>query len=56
MKRQVISVTLGMVLLSGGLAGEPQARSPGKAEWQTDYDAAKALARRSGKPIFLVFR
>jgi hypothetical protein len=24
--------------------------------WHRDYDAAKAEARRTGKPIFLVFR
>lgn len=27
-----------------------------EAAWLTDYDKAKAAARASGKPIFLVFR
>ncbi len=35
------------------VAGEASAQ---KGNWLTNYDAAKAAARRSGKPIFLVFR
>ena len=29
---------------------------PGKFGWHTDYAAARAEARRTGKPILLVFR
>jgi hypothetical protein len=29
---------------------------PAKYGWHTDYAAARAEARRTGKPIFLVFR
>jgi hypothetical protein len=29
---------------------------PAKTGWLADYAAAKAAAKRSGKPIFLVFR
>jgi hypothetical protein len=35
------------------LAQKPNAKKFG---WHTDYAAAKAEARRTGKPIFLVFR
>lgn len=29
---------------------------PARFGWYTDYDAARTEARRTGKPIFLVFR
>ena len=48
-------VVLGMLALTGsGLnrAAEEQ-KGPG---WLNDYEAARAAARKSGKPILLVFR
>lgn len=41
------------------LAGTADARPPldaAKFGWHTDYAMAKAEAKRTGKPIFLVFR
>jgi len=41
------------------LAGTVNARPPldaAKFGWHTDYAAAKAEAKRTGKPLFLVFR
>lgn len=37
-------------------AQAPRKTDPTKFGWLTDYNAALAEARRSGKPIFLVFR
>ena len=33
-----------------------QRKAPQAAGWHTDYAAARAEARRSGKPLFVVFR
>jgi hypothetical protein len=45
------------ILLSSGVAvAQPRKLDPVKYGWHTDYAAAKAEARRTGKPIFLVFR
>ncbi len=32
------------------------AQSSQKDEWLKDYQAARAVARQSGKPLFVVFR
>jgi hypothetical protein len=47
-----------VVLLAAGSAGAqpPRKADPAKFGWHTDYAAAKAEAKRTGKPIFLVFR
>jgi hypothetical protein len=46
------------VLLTAGVADAqaPRKTDPAKYGWHTDYDAARAEAKRTGKPIFLVFR
>ena len=46
------------VLILAGVADAqtPRKADPAKYGWHTDYDAAKAEAKRTGKPIFLVFR
>jgi hypothetical protein len=46
------------VLLVVGVADAqaPRKADPAKYGWHTDYDAGKAEAKRTGKPIFLVFR
>jgi hypothetical protein len=36
-------------------AGSQQKESPALA-WQSDYAAAQATARQTGKPLFVVFR
>jgi hypothetical protein len=58
MKRWPVSSALGLVLLAMAGRGDGQllvqaARSAG---WFTDYQAARAAARSSGKPLFVVFR
>lgn len=42
------------ILSVAGLA--PPRIDPARFGWYSDYSAAKAEARRTGKPIFLVFR
>ena len=39
-----------------GTAVTPAASVPESSSWLSNYDTAKAIARQSGKPIFLVFR
>ncbi len=41
----------GILVLAGALAAAPP-----KDAWKSDYAAAKALARESGKPLLVVFR
>ena len=46
-----------LLLLPAVADAQPRPRpDPAKFGWHTDYDAARAEARRTGKPIFLVFR
>lgn len=48
---------LALLILPGVTAAQPSKRpDPTKFGWLTDYNAALAEAKRSGKPIFLVFR
>lgn len=44
------------LILSAAAAPAQTGKAAAKHGWLTDYDAAKAEARRTGKPIFLVFR
>jgi hypothetical protein len=48
----------GLVLLAApGLAiAQPRKLDPARHGWQSDYAEARAEAKRTGKPIFLVFR
>lgn len=48
MKGWLTAGVLGVVLFLPGVAAA--------AEWHADYDKARALARASGRPMFLVFR
>lgn len=48
------TLALGLVV-AAALPAEVSA-APGKTIWWTDYSAAKAEARRTGRPLFLVFR
>lgn len=48
---------LALLLFPAAAAAQPRPRpDPAKFGWHTDYDAARAEAKRAGKPIFLVFR
>ena len=59
MNRRVLA---GLVLatvggLGLGLLGSPAgAEDEGRLTWLTDVDAARAEARATGRPLFLVFR
>jgi hypothetical protein len=48
----------GLVLLAlpGAAAAQPRKTDPARYGWRADYAAARAEAKRTGKPIFLVFR
>jgi hypothetical protein len=48
-----IAVVVSLVVASSALA---QKVSPKAAGWHTDYAAARAEARRTGKPLFVTFR
>lgn len=54
MHRALAGLTL--LLLPGVAEAQPRKLEPARLGWHTDYDAARAEARRTGKPIFLVFR
>lgn len=43
-------------LTTTSASAAPPKPDPAKFGWFTDYNAAKAEAKRTGKPIFLVFR
>ncbi|MFN3652318.1 MAG: hypothetical protein ACK47B_22300 [Armatimonadota bacterium] len=44
-------------LVAGAVARQPVAAVAQSApSWLSDFEAARAQARQSGKPIFLVFR
>ena len=34
----------------------PPAAADADGPWMTDYEAARQLARRTGRPLFVVFR
>ena len=58
MKSWLTGSVVGLVFLAlgGRAAGQPVAEAARKAGWLTDYQAAKAEARKIGKPLFVVFR
>jgi hypothetical protein len=45
-----------VLLLAQSADAQPRKLDPAKYGWHTDLAAAKAEAKRTGKPIFLVFR
>jgi hypothetical protein len=49
-------LVLSALLLTSGAASAAPKPDAAKFGWYTDYTAAKAEAKRTGKPIFLVFR
>jgi hypothetical protein len=50
------ALTLGVGVVAGGAFIEAPARAGDEPTWLPSYEAARAAARQSGKPIFLVFR
>jgi hypothetical protein len=47
---------LALLMLPGVADARPPKPDATKFGWHTDYAAALAAAKRTGKPIFLVFR
>jgi hypothetical protein len=47
---------LAILALPGIAEAQPRKLEPARYGWLSDYSAARAEARRTGKPIFLVFR
>ena len=47
---------LALLLLPASAAAAPPKYDPAKYGWHSDFATATAEARRTGKPIFLVFR
>jgi hypothetical protein len=47
---------LGLLVCAGSAAGQGGKPNPRRTGWLEDYPEAKAVARRSGKPMLLVFR
>jgi hypothetical protein len=47
---------IGLLLAVSRPAEEPAAAQVRKPTWHTDYAAARAAARQSGQPLFVVFR
>jgi hypothetical protein len=46
-------VAVGLIVSLLAAEARGQAKAP---SWRTDYAAARAEARRTGKPLFVVFR
>lgn len=47
---------LALLCLPAAVHAQVGQADPAKFGWHTSYDDARAEARRTGKPIFLVFR
>ena len=50
------AILAGALLALAAASASAQPPRPDKFGWYSDYAAARAEARRTGKPIFLVFR
>ena len=55
MNRAFAALTLALLLPAAAVA-QPKKVDPARFGWHTSYDAALKEAKRTGKPIFLVFR
>ena len=49
-------LALAALLVVAGTSGAAPKIEPAKFGWHSDFAAAKAEAKRTGKPIMLVFR
>lgn len=59
MNRLIVALPLWVVLCGGPVAAAqevPAKPVEGKIRWLYRYDEGKAEARKSGKPLFVVFR
>lgn len=56
MKRWLMAALLGIAAGMDGPARGQEMRDPQYPRWFANYEAARAEARRSGRPMFLVFR
>lgn len=50
------ALALGIGAVAALALGGPRAGAAEEIAWQSDYTAAQALARESGKPLFVAFR
>jgi hypothetical protein len=55
-KWSVAVLALGAVTLAEATAAPPLSPVANNQGWFTSYEAARAAARQSGKPLFVVFR
>jgi hypothetical protein len=55
MQRWLLAGVLGVVSVGGSVRGQA-VRDPQHPRWFADYEAARVEARRSDKPLFVVFR
>ena len=58
MRWWLTGILLGLAFLGvgGKVIGQHPEPAAKQAGWLTDYQAARAVARSSGKPLFVVFR
>jgi hypothetical protein len=54
--RLCTALTLGIAALGGSSAVRPAEAPAAAPVWIGDYEAARAEARRTGKPLFVAFR
>jgi len=55
MPATTLAAFVGFLMVTCADVVQPQF-DPAKYGWYNDYSAAKAEAKRTGKPIFLIFR
>ncbi|MBY0522012.1 MAG: hypothetical protein K2R98_01350 [Gemmataceae bacterium] len=52
-----LQISLGVLCTVGLFAlSAPNEKLPTPVKWEEDFDEARELARKSGKPLFVVFR
>lgn len=58
MNKWLCGTVLGLACLTipGGMVPRHAAAVQNEPVWHSDYEAARKLARDSGKPLFVVFR
>jgi len=50
-----LTISIGLLLTSADPV-HAQARKPAREGWHNDYEVARELARKTGKPLMVVFR
>jgi hypothetical protein len=57
MKPWLLCLALGSLLVAADSASAQGKKKAGRRSgWLTDYESAKVLARKTGKPLMVVFR